>query len=326
MANRMGAANSANSAGDAIAGVGGAIPFLNIIAPGLSQQFANAADRDRRTAAIEEMMGVALPSFGNEGYKGPEYAGDFNPELHSDPVAAKYELVTEDPRLRGLQMQALQRMQQFSDQAADSQEALGRYNAVSDGNALAAQRENAIRNQMAMRGQGGSGAEFVMSQVGAQEGANRAAGAGLNAAAMAALQRLAGGQAAFGAASGMRGQDLGVAGQNAGIINAFNMRNTDALNAARAANVGLKNAGALRNLDARQGFMNNRTGIGNANVDRGDRNAMAGFGASMQKHGSIADLITGAANAAQKGQLASREAGKEGYENLQSIFRGGAPG
>jgi hypothetical protein len=223
------------------------------------------------------------PGFSGADYGKVDYAGDFNPELYDSPEAAQYETVTEDPRTREYQMQALSRMQGLADQAAGSQEALGRYNATSDANAVAAQREAGVRNQMAMRGQGGSAMDFMLQAQAGQSGANRAQSAGLQAAQQAALQRLQGTQGVMAGASNIRGMDANVATTNADIINKFNMYNTGNRNAVNMGNTDMTNAGNMRNINTRQGIEGTNTGIGNQSMDRDDRNAMGNLHAERDK-------------------------------------------
>lgn len=255
------------------------------------------------------------PGFSDADYKQQDYLGDFNPEMYARPEDAQYQTISEDPRTREMQMQALGRMQQYADQAANSQESLGRYNAISDGNALAAQREAGIRNQMAMRGQGGTGMEFVLQQQAGQAGANRAQSAALNAAQQAALQRLQGTQASMAGASSVRGQDANVAAMNADIINKFNMHNTQQRNAVNQANTDMTNAGNMRNLNTRQGIAGANTGIANQSLDRSDRNAVGNMQAERQfqqgrqdigkdRRQHVNDMFTNWGRAADKGMEA----------------------
>lgn len=259
-----------------------------------------ARAQSAREAGASRIAGTQLPTYSNASYQAPGYSGDFNPTMYSDPQAAAYKTVVEDPRTRDMQMQALQRLQQYGDQAANSQEALGRFNAVNDANAMAAQREQAIRQQMQMRGQGGSAAEFVMGQGASQDAANRAQSGGMNAAMQAALQRLQGTQAAFAGAGQLRGQDFANQAANNDVINAFNMHNTDALNATRNANTGLSNSAGLRNLDARQTGMNNTANAGNMNLTRSDTNANSMFNNSLTKNTGVANALNGIAGGAEK--------------------------
>ena len=225
--------------------------------------------------------------FDQKDYETTDYLGDFNPEMYATPEAAQYQTVSEDPRTRDYQMQALARMQGLADQAAGSQEALGRYNAVSDGNALAAQREAGVRNQMAMRGQSGSAMEAVLAAQGGQMGANRAQAAGLQAAQQAALQRLQGTQGVMAGASNIRGMDADVAGRNADIINKFNMYNTGNRNAVNMGNVDMTNAGNMRNINTRQGIAGQNTGINNRSLDRNDQNKLTDLQTTRDKKKTV---------------------------------------
>lgn len=300
-------------------GVLGALPGLNIIAPGILAG-ATAAEAARYRGLASDNAGkIQLPEFAKDPGLRYGYSGDFNPNMLATPEAAQYQTVSEDPRVRAQQMQALGRLQNYGDQAANSAESLGRYNAMSDANAMAAQRENAIKNQMQMRGQGGSGSEFAMQQIAAQEGANRAQAGTMNAAQQAALQRLQGTQAAFGAAGQLRGQDFAANSKNSDIINAFNMHNTDARNQVSAANTGLRNAGQLRNLDAYQGVMNNNTGLGKSMLDRSDNNTRFGFGAQMSKLGAVNDSLEKRAQGSGQANDRGQEAGKTGWSNFKDL-------
>ena len=271
---------------DMFSGIGG----------GLVGMAQNKADFER----LQQLAGT--PGLSDKDFEQVSYAGDLQPEMYGAPEAAAYQTYAEDPRTRDYQMQALSRLQQFGDQAANSAESLGRYNAVSDANAVAAQREAGIRNQMAMRGQGGTGMEFVLQQQAAQEAANRAQGGALNAAQQAALQRLMGTQAAMSGASNVRGMDSDVGFKNAGIINAFNMANTGQRNAVNMANTDMRNAASAHNLGTKQGLMAHNTGIRNQSLSRDDANRIANMDAQRQHFGMGRNITSGQADRA--GQFA----------------------
>lgn len=313
--------NSDEVAGDAVGGLGGAVPFLNTFAPGISQLISNDAQRRKEQAAIREIQGIKGPEFSDGQYQAGAYSGDFAPTMYGTPEAAQYRTISVDPRTRDIAMSALQRMQGFADQAATSQEALGRTGAINDANSLAGQREGAIAAAAQRRGQGGSGLEYVLRNQAAQDGAMRAQTGGLEAAQQAALQRLMGTQATMAGAQALRGQDIGLESQNAAIINAFNMANTNARNATNTANTNLANAAGLRNLDSRQGWNNNVAGAANQNLTRSDQNAMATYGADASRRQAIAGLLTGQANRGMQANQQAQAAGQQGFQNLQSSMR-----
>ena len=248
--------------------------------------------------------------FSTQNYAKEGYAGDFIPEKYRTPEAAQYETISEDPRTRDYQMQALAKMQGYADNAANSAESMGRYNAISEANALAAQREAGVRNQMAMRGQGGSGMDAVLQAQAGQMAANRAQAGGLDVAQQAALQRLQGTQGVMAGAANVRGMDANVAGRNADIINQFNMANTGQRNAVAQGNVNNANQAGMRNVNTKQGIMGGNTGIANQDLNRSDRNRAADYEAKKEKTRLISQARHGNAGAA--GQTAGGAAGLAG--------------
>lgn len=303
-------------------GAMGAIPGINILSGAVGNLMAHEAEDRMRKAQIGNLNKIADPRYSTSDYKQSEYSGDFAPEMYGTPEEAQYKTISEDPRVRGMQMAALQRLMSSADQAADGADALGRYNAINDAGALAAQRENAIRQQMAMRGQSGGASEFLLQQQAAQDAANRAQAASLNSAQQAALMRLQGGQAAMSGASNMRGMDADIAGRNADIINKFNMYNTNARNATMAGNTEMRNSANLRNLDARQNNTNMNTQIRNNSIDKTDRNETNRFNAQMDKVGAINNAMEGRAMQNQRALRDGQEQGERGKRNLNDLMMG----
>lgn len=292
------------------------------LADAMTLGLAGQQSGKEREGAVNQLLGVPNLVLDDDAYQAPNYAGDFNPAAYSDPVAAQYKTVTEDPRTREMQMQALQRLQKYGDQAADSQEALGRYNAVSDASALAAQRDAGIRNQMAMRGQGGSAAEFAMQQGSSQGAADRAQAGGLTASMQAALQRLQGTNSVLAGAGALRSQDFANESANNAVVNAFNTHNTDALNATRNANTSNTNAAGMRNLDARQGWMNGVTNTGNMNIDRDNRNRTVTHDSRLGQATATGNALMGKAN----GGAAEGNAARDDAWGMAKDLAGGFAG
>jgi hypothetical protein len=281
------------------------LSMIPIVGQGMASGKTGKGRQKLGRIAEDLIADVALPTFSDQNYGEFTSIGDYSPE------AASYQTISEDPRTRDFQMQALARMQKYADQSADSAEALGRYNAVTDANAVAAQREAGIRNQMAMRGQGGAGMEFVLQQQAAQAGANRAQAGGLNAAQQAALQRLQGTQGVMQGASNVRGMDANVASQNADIINRFNMYNT-----------GARNDAQRMNLQSRQGIANANVQQRDKSLDRRDRTAQMGFGNAMNKASSRGNALQGMSNAAGQSQVAGANAQNQGWQQGKDLVAG----
>jgi hypothetical protein len=247
-------------------------------------------EADAASDALEELRRIGLaPEFDGRDYEGITYEGDFNPILYDDPEAAQYQTVAEDPRLKGIQMDALQKLIDQGSGAADMRMAADQGMALDEANQLARAREGAIRMDMERKGQAGSGMDSVLRAQSAQMGANRARQGTQQAVLDAALAKVTAQQGAIGAAGGIRGQDFNVARTNADIVNDFNKLNTAARNHARQANVGMKNAAGMRNLDTRQGIRNSNTGTRNASIDRKDRLAGAKHSATMDRWSAAND-------------------------------------
>lgn len=224
-------------------------------------------------------------NFSPENYAQEEYAGDFNPILYDTPEAAAYQTVSEDPRVRQTQMDALQALIDRGSGAADAQMQAQSFGALDEANQLAKAREDSIRQEMSRRGQGGAGMDAVLRAQAAQQAANRARSGTQQAVVDAALQKLAATQGAMSGADQMRGRDYQLNSENARIINDANRFNVAARNAARQANVGMQNQAGVRNLNTRQALAGSNTNIRNKSLDRSDINKQRDFNNRMQRFG-----------------------------------------
>jgi hypothetical protein len=242
---------------------------------------------DEHRAAVdqaEELRKLGIePEFYGGDYEDSVYSGDFTPQQYDDPIAAQYETISEDPRVRQVQMDALQSLIDRSSGAADAKMQAASFGALDEANQLARSREDAIRMDAQRKGQSGSGMDSVMRAQAAQSAANRARVGTQQAALDAALQKLAATEGAMAGADQMRGRDFQRNSANSNIINDFNRFNTQALNAARQANVNMQNQAGMRNLDARQGMNNSRAGTKNRSIDRRDRLSAASHDAKMDR-------------------------------------------
>lgn len=293
--------------GGALAGIGG----------GIANAVGGKAAADERAAAAEEQMmrlqQIADPKF-FEGNYTPEA---FQAALYGPQQDYVGQQIADSPESRAMMMQALQRMAGNADQSIGSQNELDRYQAVSDASRMAAGREGAIASAMARRGQMTPGLEMVMRQRASQDAAEGARGASMNAAAMAALQRLQANNAMFGAAGQMRGQDVALNAANTDIINRFNAMNTGQRNAIRNANTDLINSQNMYNVG-------NRNDAQRYNIGRTDANAMNKFNAAMGKAGAIGGAGYAAADARGQGWQAIGAGINSGLSGLAGMAGGAA--
>lgn len=268
--------------GGALGAIGGSIAQGVAGSEAANKQAAAAAEAADRIAAVRN------PQFDIREYS-PEM---FNPTMYGPQQEYGYQQISDSPEARAYAMQALQRMAAGIDSSVGSQNDLANYEATSAASRLAKGREQAIAQQMARRGAMTPGMEMVMRQQASQDAADNARADAMRNAAATALQRLAGNQAMFGAASNLRGQDIDLATRNTDIINRFNAMNTDMRNWRNNANTGLMNDAGKSNTDER-----NRSQV--YNIGRRDANARSIFDADMARAGGMnnATMARGAAEA-----------------------------
>jgi len=301
---------------------------LGDLLTGLSQQ----DEANREQEALRKM--AIGPQFSNQNYKAAQYMGDFDPTLMDTPEAAQYQLTNEDPQARQMQLDALQQLIARSSGAADARMNADSFGALDQANQLAKSREGAIRQDMARKGQSGSGIDAVLRAQSAQDAANRARSGTQQAVQDAALQKLAATNGMISGASGLRDQDYRTKAANSDIVNKFNMFNTQARNSAKAQNVGIRNDAGMRNVNARQGAENARATVGNSSLDRNDRNVAAQHDAQMQRFAAenaignnytqgVGKAIAGGAGAAQD-LMSSAFAGRGGGGGAMGAMKAGA--
>lgn len=247
---------------------GGAGIVSNIIG-GIAGSQAGAGDRQAATNAVnsayQQLQAVGLPPNIAQPiiYNQFQQAGILTPELentinqHPSLMAG----VQGSAPAQQAQMQALQILQQTGQtgMTPQSQAALNqiRQQVAADTNA----KQQAVQQQFAARGEGGSGAELIGQLQAAQSGANQESQAGNQVAAQASQNALQ----AIGQAGTLGGQiqqqQFGEQAQKAqaqDIINQFNtanqlgvqQQNTQAQNQAQAAN--LQNSQNLQNANTQQ--------------------------------------------------------------------------
>ncbi len=285
----------------------------------LLKQKEASEQRERAIAVLRAMPELQLP---DGDYSFLDYAGDYNPDAYGKPKAAAYETVSEDPRVRDMEMAALQRLIEQGDAVGQAKAEAARYGALDEANQLARGREGAIRQRMAQAGQGGSGMDAILQAQSAQSAANRARAGTLDATHMAALEKLANEQAILGSAGKVRGEDMSLAAKNADIINRFNLFNTQAENEIARANVDNQNQAQLRNVNTRQDISGRNTGIRNSNLDRKTSNARAVYDSRAGKSTAIANAMGGQANQSMQQGGVYNQLGQQGSQLFTNIGAG----
>jgi hypothetical protein len=303
------------------AGVFGAIPGFNVLAPGLAAQQAAEREESIRNQQARNAMKIELPEYASDRGVQTKYSGDHDPSMFGDPTMANATMIDDSAEGRAAQLAALADMQGMANQAADSTYALGRRNAEMDARQLAQSREGAIRQDAMRRGQLGGAQDMISRQQAAQAAANQNLSGGMQSANLQALQQLAGMQASGTLAGQLRGQDLQRNAGNAGIANQFEMYNVGNQNDTSRANTNLGNSAQLRNLDARQGFNDATTKLGMDKLGRKDRNVNSGFDAQMSQYGAVNNALEGQANQSKSTLQAGQQAGQIGYGNFKDLMK-----
>lgn len=181
------------------------------------QASKGAADQSAKSsqAALDALRQVKTPDIDQMKLALEQYlrTGEYNPEMEQLVQLAPTALedIQVDPRLRQQEMSALQTItekgQNGLTQADLAAFELSRRQAGSEAQA----RDQQILQNMAQRGQGGSGAEIAMRAIAGQEQANRQSMADLDMASKKEQAKLAALQMAFQGSGELRAQDYGQA-------------------------------------------------------------------------------------------------------------------
>lgn len=229
-------------------------------------------------------------------------AGEMSPEdaqlyLQEQTDLAEF---SQDPRLKQAQMGALDKLSQMADGGlSDADQAQLSQIASQERTAEKGQRD-AIMQQAAMRGAGGSGLELAQQLLNQQQSAQRQSQRDTDVAGMAqqrALQAIA----QSGQLAGQIGQqDLNQAATVSSAKDAINRFNTQARAGTNQLNVGARNQAQASNLDRAQGISNMNTGIANQERGQNAANVQQQFQNELSKAGGQAGVDQARANMAMQ--------------------------
>lgn len=220
--------------------------------------FGGSSDKGYAAAYMQNLKNQAM----YDSLELPEY-DEYNPELYNIE-SANYELMTEDPVTKSMQMSALAKMAGLAESGMSDVDAAGYAEARSLGNQQSRAGTQAAVQDAQNRGVAGSGMEFAMREIANQGGAERSNKAALQQAADSARQRALYAQAYGQQVSGMRDQDARTSQANTNVINQFNQANTNARNANNAANVDQRSSAFMYNEALKDKNYQNQVGV----VDR----------------------------------------------------------
>lgn len=257
----------------ALAGASIAGPVLGGIIGAQRSAGDRAAAQAAAQAAYNEILRIGAPPDLSKQIivKHFQQAGLYTPQLEQQINAgiSQVSQIQEDPALRDSQMGGLNLLKQRAEQGGLNATDRANLNQIRQQAAIDQQGKlEAIRNQMAARGQGGSGAELAQelgaaSSSGADESASadRLAAQAQQAALSAAMQSgQLGGQ--------IRSQDFANNQAKAEAADKFKLFDTQNSIARQQRNVGAQNQGQLYNLNQSQNLSNANTQMDNAELYR----------------------------------------------------------
>jgi hypothetical protein len=266
-------------------------------------------------AALAAFAGIDIPTTAQQEIT-PEmlqYLQDYAPQAESTeqlgPTAM--EQIALDPRLQQTQMEALEQLAGLSKGGLSEADIAGLAQVRRAAAGEAQAKQGQILQEMAARGQGGSGAELIARLKSAQSGADRQSDESLQIARMAqerALQALSQGA---GLAGQVRGQQYGEQSDLAksrDIVNQFNTQNRQNV---QQRNVQTQNQAQAANLAQRQEMANRNVGLRNEAEQYNKQLLQQRYANQLSRASGMAGQYQGIANTQnqQAGRTADMYAG-----------------
>lgn len=241
---------------------------------GLLGNLLNRGESKEEKLAKEQLL-ASQQQYGDQ----PDYQApilNYTPSRYLDAETPDATLVSEDPNMRAAQLSALNSLLTRSNEGITAEEQRAADLSRRKQEQTSQGDQEAIMQNMAARGVGGSGMEYALRQDAAQQAADTASQGGLAREATNAEQKLAALNGLMSGASSVRGQDYTANKGNADITNTFAQENSRRRNAVSAANTELANKSSA---EARNAATTNYNNAYNADVAR--RGNMANQNANM---------------------------------------------
>jgi len=257
---------AAGMAAQAVTGIVGGIMANKAIGKGAAQQKA------MMLAGLHELNKIGMPPDLSARVLQEEFKrqGVYEPDIEEDiqMAASQVAIIQEDPSLRDAQLGALTSMQDVARTGFDTATEADIRAARGDIGEDVQGKLGQIQQQMAARGQGGSGTELAMQLQAAQEGDRRASEESDRMAAMASQNALNAIAQSGEMAGNMRSQDFNVDATRAGAADQFSLADWAQQNARQTANVGTLNDAQRINLGEAQRIADANVGMENTERQR----------------------------------------------------------
>lgn len=233
----------------------------------------SAASGDQQSAqdalqkALANIQGVNTPSIAEQelALENEKSAGQLNPNMEGTVSQGSTGLsnISVDPRLRNAQMQALTSLQQQGQSGLTATDRQALNQILNQQQQQSNSANQAILQNMAARGQGGSGATLAAQLANNQNASNNGLTRSLGVAAQAQQNALNATAQSGQLGSQLEGQQYGEAANAANAQDAINRFNAQNSQQVMGTNTGAKNAAQQLNLQNAQNIANTNTGISN---------------------------------------------------------------
>jgi len=256
---------------------------------------------------------------------------DYLPSYYSSPEQAQASTVTEDPQMRNAQIAALNSLLTRTNEGITAEELRQQDLSRRAQGETTRGQEEAIMNNMAARGIGGSGQEFALRQQAAQSAGDIASQQGLARESTNAQQKLNALNGLMTGATGVRSNDYTVNKGNADITNQFALENSRRNNAINQANTELSNqAQAANKQDAQSRYADSykadvarRQAMQEANTNKAQGLLGQNVVRSNENNniwGSVGNIGAGAANLISNAGSSSSNANNGSGGNIEQPF------
>lgn len=234
----------------------------NSAASGDQQNAQNALQQ-----ALANIQGVNTPSIAEQelALQNEKSAGQLNPNMEGTVSQGGTGLsnISVDPRLRNAQMQALTSLQQQGQSGLTATDRQALNQVLNQQQQQSNSANQAVLQNMAARGQGGSGATLAAQLANNQNASNNGLTRSLGVAAQAQQNALNATAQSGQLGSQLEGQQYGESANAANAQDAINRFNAQNSQQVMGTNTGAKNAAQQLNLQNAQNIANTNTGISN---------------------------------------------------------------
>lgn len=209
-----------------------------------------------RAQALGQFAGIEIPDIEDQelALLSPEYIGDYEPVLEEAVELGPSEMagIEIDPRLQEAQMQALSQLSEIGEGGLTPGDVAAMRSMQRQVAGQEEARQNAILQEMARRGVGGSGLELAARMASSQGAADRASAQADELAQMAQARALQAITQAGSLGGQIRSQEFGEQAQEAAAADAIARFNAQNQQAMRARNVQAQQQAQARNLAEKQ--------------------------------------------------------------------------